>query len=118
LPEYLVKQINVNKKTNSDKKVSIASNFDDDFDDDNSSSDSDHLEEYPNLTNSKRELLLNYAHPLIVVDYSRLESCYDQLKEIIGENNLEFDDQVLVKSIILNEYDLNRVLLNDVFNVD
>ena len=73
---------------------------------------------YPSLTNSKRELLLNYAHPLIVVDYSRLESCYDQLKEIIGENNIEFDEQVLVKSIIINEYDLNRVLLNDVFNLD
>lgn len=76
------------------------------------------LSNLPSEAASKRDRLISYAHPLIVVDYERLEECYDRLKEIINENQIEFDDVRLVKSIITNEYDLNRVLLNDVFTID
>ncbi len=114
----MLKQIDTKKhisKNESDRyEVVDIRSYNSDFDSD----DSVDNENLTSLTNSKREILLSYAHPLIVVEYERLETCYDQLKEIINENNIEFDDEALVKSIVTHDYDLNSVLLNDVFNND
>ena len=104
-----------NEKNNLKEKKIASNDYDFDFDEESSSDTTEEDYYYPSTTNSKRELLLSYAHPLIVVDYERLESCYNQLKDIMSDNNVEIDDRLLVKSIITNEYDLNSVLLNDVF---
>lgn len=62
--------------------------------------------------NNRLQQLLNYAHPLIVVDARLLEESFVQLKEIIGSNNdeLQTSDEELVKLLIRNDFDLNRVI--------
>lgn len=53
--------------------------------------------------------LLSLANPLIVLDAQLLENSFNQLKEIIGEANTSTDEQ-LVKLLIRNDCDLNRVV--------
>lgn len=75
----------------------------------------DNLMLRPNANTSNRlQLLLNYAHPLIVVDANLLEESFVQLKEIIGaeeeSSDLATDDEQLVRLLIVNDFDLNRVV--------
>lgn len=60
---------------------------------------------------NRLDQLLNYAHPLIVLDAELLESSFLQLKEIIGQAaESQMNDEQLVKILIKNDCDLNRVV--------
>ncbi|CAF1156342.1 unnamed protein product [Brachionus calyciflorus] len=62
-------------------------------------------------SNSRMEQLINYAHPLIVVDAHLLEESFVQLKEIIGsESEIDLNDEDLVKLLVRYDCDLNRVI--------
>ena len=79
--------------------------FQDDVNDDTYSSINDNTE------STRLQQLINYAHPLIVANPPLLEDSFFQLKEIIGtENEIELNDEDLVKLLVRYDYDLNRVI--------
>ena len=74
------------------------------YDEDNSATRRD-------LNSNRLYELINYAHPLIVLDAQILEESFNRLKEIIGTSEInDMSDEQLVKLLIRNDYDLNRVV--------
>jgi hypothetical protein len=63
------------------------------------------------LNSNRLYELINYAHPLIVLDAQMLQDSFNRLKEIIGTSEInDMNDEQLVKLLIRNDYDLNRVV--------
>ena len=63
-----------------------------------------------NLAANRLTELLNLAHPLIVLDAHLLNDSLRQLREIVGADYNELSDEQLVKLLIRNDCDLNRVI--------